>query len=77
MDKRKRELSDTEALSRQGLSAPHNCYAVPSGLWGRHEPAWGSADEAIAGPRPGQFRRETGAGNESLVKAARIAEGES
>lgn len=62
-------LSDTDALVARGLR--------PAELKTADEyphPAHGSADRAVSGPRPGQFRRETNAGAEGLASAVKIAE---
>lgn len=70
MNKHRQELSPTEALVRQGLRPAHFRTA--------DEPphsAMGSADLAVAGHLPGRFRRETGAGNESMGLACKVAGG--
>lgn len=60
-------LNDTEALVRKGMRPAHSCEA------GYHVlPAMGSADLAVSGPRLGAFRRETGAGDESMRRAVEI-----
>lgn len=62
-------LNDIEALVRQGIKPAEFKTADESA-----HPAHGSADRAVAGPRPGRFRREVGAGSESLSEATTIAE---
>ncbi len=68
MNQYKRELSDTEALSRKGIQPAQLCTADES-----PKPALGSADRAVTGSSPGRFRRETGAGTEGLAAAVKIA----
>ncbi len=68
MEERKR-LSDVAALVRQGLPPAHMTLAAD--LPGTH-PALGSPDRAVQGHQPGRFRKETGAGGESLSCAADI-----
>ncbi len=60
-------LNDTEALVRQGLRQAELCTADEP-----PKPAAGSADRAISGPGTGRYRKETGAGNESLSRAVDI-----
>lgn len=70
-----KRLSDTEALVRQGIRGAGMCLAGDYGPYSPElQPALGSADRAVTGPKPGRFRRETGAGNESLARATEIAE---
>jgi len=65
-------LNDTTALSRQGIrkagfeTADEPFHVLPA--------AAASADAAVCGPQPGKFRRETGAGNESLAEATKCME---
>lgn len=60
-------LSDTEALSRQGIRPAELCLADES-----PRPAYGSADRAVAGSRQGRYQRSTGAGSESLAGAVGV-----
>lgn len=62
-------LNDTEALVRQGIKSAEFITADEPA-----HPALGSADRAVSGHRPGRFRRETGAGSESLSTAMKTAE---
>lgn len=68
-------LSDTEALSRQGIRPAGSCFAAEQGMFSPDgfTPALGSADRAVATNRQGQFQRVTGAGNESLANAVKVA----
>ena len=61
-------LNDTEALVRQGLRPAELCTADEG-----PKAALGSADRAVAGVSS-RFKRETGAGHESLASAVSIAE---
>ena len=61
-------LNDTEALVRQGMRPAELCIAGEA-----PKPALGSADRAVAGVSS-RFKRETGAGSESLAAAVSIAE---
>lgn len=61
-------INDTEALVRQGIRRAELVTADESS-----HPALGSADRAVQGSHPGRFRRETGAGQESLASATAIA----
>lgn len=61
-------LNDTEAIVRQGIRSGH--VKLPADDWGRSH--LDSADNAVQGPSS-RFRRETGAGNESLSAATNFA----
>lgn len=63
-----RQLSDTEALTRQGLRPAELCTADEP-----PKPALGSADRAVAGLGTGRYAKGTGAGGESLAAAVAIA----
>lgn len=63
-------LSDTAAISRRPLKSAYTRVA------GDNWAAPPCAEEAVTGPRPGQFRRETGAGQSDLACAVRTASGE-
>lgn len=67
----KTRLSDTEALVRQGIRPAEFITADEA-----PHPALGSADRDVQGSRPGRFRRETGAGTESLALGVKTVCGE-
>ncbi len=58
-------LSDTAAIVKQGINRP-GARVAPFGGNVSYERG---ADDAVSGPTPGQFRRETSAGAEGLSGA--------
>lgn len=66
-------LNDTEALVRQGLrrDARAECAPLNSDSGIGEGPAR-TVEQCVSGPTPGRFRRETGAGSESLASAVEI-----
>ena len=62
-----KRLNDTEALVKAGINRP-GCQPAP---FGGNLAIERGADNAVQGPQPGRFQRETGAGPEGLAGACK------